>query len=238
MKNLGIQITIALICLVLGLMLSVQFKSIKTINSNNVEKMRTDEIQKRLKDALARLDDREKKLKEYQEAAFQKDSTMEIVKKEIEEAKLMAGMVAVNGKGIIVTLNDNKMAQAEELQSEEAYLVHDRDILMVVNELRASGAEAIAVNDQRLTANSEIRCVGTTIMVNSIKIPAPYVIKAIGDPNGLESSLRMRGGVIETYLEPWIEVSIKKEEQENIEIPRYEGAFNYKYSRIKEEGGN
>jgi uncharacterized protein YlxW (UPF0749 family) len=59
--------------------------------------------------------------------------------------------------------------------------------LKIVNEMRVSGAEAISVNDERITAMSEIRCAGTTILVNLNKIAPPFVIKATGNPQLLES---------------------------------------------------
>lgn len=59
------------------------------------------------------------------------------------------------------------------------YLVHDEDILKVVNELRAAGAEAISINGQRLIANSEIICSGPTIRVNRRPLAPPFVIKAL-----------------------------------------------------------
>ncbi len=72
-------------------------------------------------------------------------------------------------------------------------LIHDEDLLKLVNELKAAGAEAITVNEQRVVASTEIRCAGPTISVNNNRISPPYVIQAIGDPAGLESALKMRG---------------------------------------------
>ena len=82
------------------------------------------------------------------------------------------------------------------------YIIHDEDILKVINELRAAGAEAISLNDQRLISTSEIRCAGPTISVNNTRVAAPFVIKAIGNAKSMEDAIKMRGGVAET-LSVW-----------------------------------
>ena len=233
MRNKGFQLTIALICLVLGLMLGLQFKSVRTNSASDLDQLRSGEVQTKLKETTDKLNETEAKLKEYEDAAFQNGKTAEIIKKDIDNFKMISGVVPVKGPGIIVTLNDNKLASTGAGEAESAYIVHDKDILTVVNELRAIGAEAISVNDQRLVSKSEIRCVGPTISINNIKVSVPYVIKAIGNPDGLESSLKMPGGVIDAYLQPWVDVNIKK--QDEITIPKYNGIYTFQYATIDGE---
>ena len=62
------------------------------------------------------------------------------------------------------------------------YIIHDEDLLRVLNELCAAGAEAISINDQRIVATTEVRCAGPTVSVNNVRSAPPYVIKAIGNP--------------------------------------------------------
>ena len=105
--------------------------------------------------------------------------------------------------------------------------VLNEDILKVINELRAAGAEAISLNDQRLISTSEIRCAGPTISVNNTRVAAPFVIKAIGNAKSMEDAIKMRGGVAETLSVWGIQVDIKKDN--NIVIPAYKGATEFKY---------
>ena len=239
MKNKGVQVTIAMICIVLGLMLGVQFKSVKTNNASDVGQSRAEEAQIRLKETSAKLDETEKKLKEYQDAVLKDNNTTQVVKKDIQQLKMAAGLVSVRGKGIIITLNDNKTASkalgqpGQFEQYAENYLVHDRDIQVLVNELRAIGAEAISVNGQRLVSKSEIRCVGPTILINNTKVAVPFEVKVIGNPESLENSLGMPGGVIESW-ESYLKVNIKK--QNDITIPKYDGIYKFEYAQpMKEE---
>ena len=113
------------------------------------------------------------------------------------------------------------------------YIIHDEDVLKVINELRAAGAEAIAINDQRLTANSEIRCAGPTISINNTRISAPYEIKAIGNVQNMENAVKMRGGVAESLSVWGIRLDVRKEL--NIIIPAYKGAVQFKYATPLEQ---
>ena len=95
--------------------------------------------------------------------------------------ELLAGTVAVRGPGLRVVLDDAPDASADNR-------VLDRDVQTVVNGLWAAGAEAVAVNGERLTAQSAVRQAGGTILVNFNPVAAPYVIQAIGDPVEVETA--------------------------------------------------
>ncbi|MDF2928026.1 MAG: hypothetical protein K0Q75_264 [Anaerospora sp.] len=93
----------------------------------------------------------------------------------------------------------------------------------------------MAINEQRLIASSEIRCAGPTLSVNNTRYSPPYDIRAIGDPQTLETALKMRGGVVET-LQFWgIQVTLKK--QEEVTIPAYKGTFRFEFASPVKEGG-
>lgn len=117
------------------------------------------------------------------------------------------------------------------------YLVHDEDLLKVINELRAAGAEAISINGQRLTATSEIRCAGPTVSVNNVRSAPPFEIRAIGSINDLENAINMRGGVADT-LKVW-GINMTLQSSDNVWIPAYKNPISYKYatkSAKQEEG--
>ena len=105
---------------------------------------------------------------------------------------------------------------------------------MVINELRAAGAEGISVNGQRITSSTEIRCVGPVIQINGIRLTAPFKISAIGSPDVLASSLKLRGGIIDSIEQADIDVIIEK--SDSIIIPKSESVIEYKYATPVEEG--
>lgn len=145
------------------------------------------------------------------------------------ELNLLACRVNLTGEGVIIIMNDSSTV-AKPGENPNAYVIHDDDILRVINELRAAGAEAISINGQRLTATSEIRCAGPTLSVNNVRSAAPYEICAIGDKKTLANAIKMRGGVEET-LKVWgIKLDIKTSDE--IFVPAYTGNAKNSYAKI------
>ena len=97
-------------------------------------------------------------------------------------------MVPAEGQGVTITIDDSK-TKSKAGENPNLYLIHDDDLLKVINELKAAGAEAISINEQRLIATSEIRCAGPTLSVNNIRSAPPYEIKAIGEDVLLKSTI-------------------------------------------------
>ncbi len=221
------QAAIALVCIVLGFMLAVQFRTTQDIKST-VPFQRIEDISQRLAQTEK---ERDSLLEEVQ--SLRKSSNKEVLSKEIENVKMGAGVTPLKGPGIVVTIDDSKR-QSKTGENPNLYLIHDDDILKVINELWAASAEAVSINEQRLIASSEIRCAGPTLSVNNTRYSPPYEITAIGDPKNLENALKMRGGVVET-LQFWgIQVSIKKLDEVN--VPGYKGTFRFEYAHPVKEG--
>ncbi len=151
------------------------------------------------------------------------------VTRALATARVEAGVDAVTGPGVQVTLNDSTLPLGPG-QNPNLYVLHDSDVLRVLNEIKAAGGEAIAMNGHRLVAGSEIRCIGPAILINkTIRATPPYVITAIGNPDTLAGSLDMRGGVAD-YLRYWgIQVSVQKVNQ--VTIPAYEGNTSLRYAK-------
>jgi uncharacterized protein YlxW (UPF0749 family) len=133
--------------------------------------------------------------------------------------------VPVKGPGIKVTLRDSQ----KPLLSDEEGVIHESDLLMVVNELRIAGAEAIAINDQRVGLMTGIRCVGSVVMVNNVPMAAPYVVSCIGDGQQLESALRMRGGVVDQFKADPSMIVIEQVEQ--LVLSGHAGQTQYRWAK-------
>lgn len=103
----------------------------------------------------------------------------------LEQTELISGAVAVGGPGLVVELDDPDVDPAE--LSAEAR-VQDVDIQIVVNGLRAAGAEAVAVNGYRLTATSAIRGAGQAVLVDLSPLVGPYRVEAIGDVRSMQTA--------------------------------------------------
>ena len=105
---------------------------------------------------------------------------------ELSESDLLSGAVGVSGPGLVVQLSDAPPDAAGQVDPENR--VQDIDVQVVVNGLWAAGAEAIAVNGQRLTALSAIRTAGIAILVDLVPLSTPYRIEAVGDIRGMQTA--------------------------------------------------
>ena len=215
------KLLVFLVFLVLGLMISTQFKN--TEQQKNIYTARVEDLSERLKVAEA-----EKKQLAAELESLRKDQGGMVAHNELERLRILSGAVPVKGKGIQIILDDSKLQKSGQ-DNPNLYLIHDEDLLQVLNELRAAGVEAIAINDQRIVATSEIRCTGPTVSINNRQSAPPYVIKAIGNPKTMLSALKLRGGVLETF-EFW-GIQIKIEQFENMEIPAFEGRYGYEFAK-------
>ena len=207
------SLALTAICVILGVIIGVQVNTVKQ-QRMTTENQRLSEATIALnqmqveRDALLKQNETlEKTLKEYQEGNFGG---------EMEQLLAFAGLTEVSGEGVIVTMNDSSSKGSGDMN---AYLVHAEDLLSVVNELHAAGAKAVSINGQRMVGGSAISCAGSIVMVNGVRVAAPFEIKAVGDSAVLESALRFPGGVVDS-LAPWgIEINIRKESA--VTVPAY-----------------
>jgi uncharacterized protein YlxW (UPF0749 family) len=133
-----------------------------------------------LEQRLDLLRDRTKVLRNSQ---LQTTAAGKALAERLDAADLAVGTVAASGPGLRVVVDD-----ASGGGRDGSNQVLDRDLQSIVNALWASGAEAIAIDDQRLTTQSAIRQAGSSILVNFEPVPRPYVITAIGDPVAMATS--------------------------------------------------
>ena len=101
----------------------------------------------------------------------------------LQEAELASGAIAVTGPGLVIELSDPEGRQDDD----DAARVQDIDLQVVTNALWAAGAEAIAINGQRLTALSAIRGAGPAILVDLAPLLGPYRVEAIGDSRAIQT---------------------------------------------------
>ena len=213
---------IALVCVLIGFMVAVQFRTAQDAKGS-LSQQRIEEISDRLLQTEHERDELSEELHKMQTAAASTDN-----QQDKDLLRYRAALVPLEGEGVIVRMDDStKPAKAGE--NPNLYVIHDDDLLRVVNELRAAGAEAIAINGQRLTGTSEIRCAGPTLSVNNVRSSAPFEIRAIGDKKSLENALRMRGGVAETLGVWGIQLVIKA--SNDVYIPPYRGSIRQSHAR-------
>ncbi|OGI22657.1 MAG: hypothetical protein A2287_08160 [Candidatus Melainabacteria bacterium RIFOXYA12_FULL_32_12] len=118
------------------------------------------------------------------------------------------------GPGIVIKLSDSDKP-LELYENPNIGLIHNTDLLNLINDLWAAKAEAISLNNERITSRTGIRCVGPTILVNKTRIAPPFVIKAVGNPQELIKSAEKEH--LPTFQVAGIKYSIEK--YNKLEIP-------------------
>ena len=175
-----------------------------------------------------------KKLNEYEVSYNLSGSIYTSMREELSKVRYQADLEKVGGPGIIITLNDS-IKDLENVEHPELYLIHDIDVLEIINELRAAGAEAISINNERIIGSTNIKCGGPTINIDGKRHATPFVIKAIGDPKVLEASVLAPDSYID-WME-YNEIIIEVEIAESIVIDEYRKDLRIDYQKIFEGGG-
>ena len=237
MKNRNIAILLGFVCFILAIAIGIQIKTVQS-SYTGVGKTKTEndlrdsvlKMKEKYDNAVDLSKTKEKELERLRQKALEKDGNAEQIKNDLQKYNILLGNTEVIGKGIILTVSDADPANFR-IYDARTLVVHDLDLVELVNALKNAGAEAISINDQRITINTAITCIGNVIKINGEKVGAPYEIKAIGLPSKLYGSINMPGGYIELLRRDGVKVDIEQVEKETILIPKYNGVYSYTFAK-------
>ena len=233
--KITVCITIAIACFVLAIVMSMQFKVVKETDITSIETMREEELRTELanwkkmyKEAQEQYDEKSTKLVEYKEKEQSEEESSKLVEKELEQINMYLGKTDVEGQGITIKIQDINNQDENTSEEDATKLISAEDLLVVVDYLKLAGAEAISINGERIINMTDIVDVGSNslIFVNQQRILAPYIIKAIGDPIKLESTLLGNGGYVEELRNYGFTVDIDKGK---VSISKYSKEIGHKY---------
>jgi uncharacterized protein YlxW (UPF0749 family) len=245
MKNYKWQIPITIVCLIFGTLFAIQlqFQSAKpTFNLRNQDLV---SLIKELEVTSFSLEDEIDELRleitSFQEDKASGEIALRQLQRDLANLRDMTGLTEQKGPGILLTIDDNKAgadaaktAGLENFRPDD-YIVHYKNVLYLVNELRQT-ASVISVNNQRIVTSTDIRCVGTVILVNTTRLAPPYEIRAIGNPDLLFQTIT--GSYEYAYLQS-LGFPIKVIKEQELTVPAYRGSYRYNYAQaIKEDGDN
>ena len=230
----AIATVLGIMCFALTAGICIQIKTVKNTNSKvsqNYEEnnLRAEVLKYKEKydNILKETEKIDAQLQSQIDTATTNNSELEEAKNQINDGNKMIGLTEVTGSGIILTIADSEIDSNSVLDVSDL-LIHDLDLLKVINELKNAGAEAISINDQRIISTSEIVDIGSNsiIFVNQQRVLAPYTIKAIGDSTKLESTLLGNGGYVEELRNYGFQVDITKGK---VNIQKYSKDMTHKY---------
>lgn len=226
-----ILIIIGLMFFLLTLIIFMQFKTISYTDIDALETMQESELRTELgainakyTEALEQLKQTKNMIKEYEETINTDKEAAVLLESELEQSRNLIGKNAVQGEGIIVTLTDVEVGKYGKITA--------NDLIELVNELRAAGAEAISINGQRIISTSYIIDLDSTFIgINvSRREVSPYVVKAIGDITYLESGLSQKQyGYIDKKVNGGKNVTLEK--SDNIYVEAYNGKMDFQYAK-------
>lgn len=219
MKLKGKHVILSLVLLVFGFLLAFSYQHTKNdskiIQLSNQEwerdyfyRQQLINLESKNKELRAELDRRRQEIQNFEETLGQQESVISDFVETKKDLQMFTGELPIQGKGIQVTLRDANYIPSEANANQ--YIVHERHVQLVVNELYSAGAKAISINGQRIYKDSYISCVGPVISVDGKQHPAPFVIAAIGDAEVLEVSLNLTNGVVDLLVSDNVEVELEE----------------------------
>ena len=234
-----ISIVLGLMCFALTLGICIQIKTVKesnsTVSQNYEENNLRAEVLKykeRYDNRIKEIENLDKELEKQIDQATEKNSSLEEAQNQIQEGNKIIGTTDVTGPGVIITLSDSKLDPTTVLNPSDL-LLHDIDVLSIINELKNTGAEAISINDQRVVSTTSIQCGGAIININGERVGSPFTIKAIGLPENLANLDRPQGYL--DILRDKYQIGAELKKSNNISIPKYSGVINFKYAKSIDE---
>ena len=208
MRRMVAQLSMAIVAIVVGVLLIGQLRSqapaialsglsaqelsdlIGTLRAGNAQ----------LSDALS---DLRQQVAEYERLDVAGQSTLTLTREDIIRFSAFAGLLAVEGQGIVMDIQGQ---------------FQPTNVNDLIHELRSAGAEAISIDQVRITASSvAVRGTGT-IEIDNVEIGNPFRVTAIGSPDGLQAALQRPGGILSLF-EHEIDASWAIGPQQNVTVP-------------------
>jgi len=235
MEKKHIAILLGVMCLLLTAGIFIQVKTVSS-SSTSIGKTKTEnelrnsvlKWKEKYDNSYAQLEQKESKLDSLRERAASTDGNSTIISASLEKYNTLLGYTELIGPGVVITLKDADSSNVKG--SATNYIVHDGDLIEIVNALKNAGAEAISINGQRITNTTTITCAGNIIKVNGKKIGSPFTINAIGSTSRLYGALTMPGGYLEWLEGDGVQVNVEQVEKSTIIVPKYDGVYKFEYA--------
>lgn len=144
----------------------------------------------------------------------------------LQAARRDAGLTAVRGAGVVVTLADDPHPTFPG-EPAQMQLVHDEYVLHIVGLLMAHGARAVSISGQRFVAVSAVFCAGPTIRVNNVLEGSPFVVAAVGNAQTMLAALQS-----DPDVQGWSAlVQIRIHAEPAVVVPAYHGPLAFAFAR-------
>jgi uncharacterized protein YlxW (UPF0749 family) len=202
------QATLFAVAMLIGLLGVGQLNS--QARPNEVSSLTAPELSTLIETLTARnrelrtgLADIREQLRQYQLSGPQSESALQVSREDLRRISAFGGLAAVDGQGIVMDVDGDL----------DAIALND-----LINELRNAGAEAIAVNNVRVTARSVATEGPRALELDGVEVGQRFTLRAIGSPDGLFGAMQRPGGII-SQLKLFIRATIQVRQTETLELP-------------------
>lgn len=245
MKNNEASLFVFIACIIIGILISLNINFNNTYNRvflntkqyqdayNERNKLRNDIIKMQ-----EEYEEMKIKLNKYEYEPENKQIILQELYDELNNNKMIIGKFDVEGQGITIKLTDGSNNFDNEI--DENFLekiIHNYDIIYVINDLKNAGAEAIAINGQRVIDTTEVYCDGPLLRVNGVKIAAPFYIDAIGDKEVLKNYMLADENYINLILKNR-GINVEIEQLSNLKIQAYNHSIKKKFLTLADNNKN
>lgn len=238
MSNKKKQIVLALVFIILGFLLAYQYKQLKepekilTIEETQ-ELLQDIELLKREKEVLKETNQKlAQEMKEYEDSASSTSEITQQMKKELDQTRVLLGLTDTMGPGLVLTLKPTDPT----LSGQDFEYLTDIELVYIINELKFAGAEAVSINNKRITVQTGIKSSSNNsfILINDEKVSPreEIVIEAVGDPEKLSSAVAFNGAMDYNALQFY---DIRFQEEKEVFLEKYEKAFSSDFLTVGEE---
>jgi uncharacterized protein YlxW (UPF0749 family) len=239
MKNNEASLFVFAASIIIGILISLNINFNSTYNRVFLTTQQYQDAynqRNKLRNDLSNLQDRYEelsdKLRKFEYGDKSTNNVIQEIQSELNNNKQILGQTDVEGQGILITLRDisNDLFYSEDDPFILDKIVHNYDIIYVINDLRNAGAEAISVNGQRVIDRSEVICDGPLLNINGVKIASPFYISAIGNKEVLRKYMLAD----ENYLKYMIvrDINVEVKEMDNINIQGYYHELNKDFMKV------
>lgn len=243
MKNNEASLFVFIASIIIGILISLNINFNRTYNRvflttkqyqdayNQRNKLRSD-----INNLQDNYDELYDKLRKFEHGDKSINNVDQEIKSELDKNKMVLGQTDLQGEGISITLKDvsNNLFYNDNDPYILDKLVHNYDIVYVINDLRNAGAEAISVNGQRVIDRSEVICDGPLLNINGVKITSPFYVSAIGNKDVLKKYMLSDENYLRYMISRGINIEVK--ELDDIKIQAYYHELNKNFiNAVKEK---
>lgn len=214
----------------IGLLVVAQFRSSVTANSFLIDEIEAqknllesfDEDRQQLKNQIAVL---RQKIEENRKNLALTADQASLAK--LDELKKQVGLTKLQGNGVKIIISEG----ARQRIDSDTHLIHAADLRDLVNLLRTAKVDGISINGQRMVVNSTINSLGSTIMVNKVKVVSPFEINVVGDPELIANRISDQLAYPDLYKRiKSKDINFEMEKLNMVTLPPYDGDYSLKYS--------